>query len=197
MRIGMITFMTVLWIAAGLQSVVAQDKSTYIEIRFDESGFETMKRNAGEKGMTPSDLGSWMERSGNVMLKIEGVEGIPPHLFMVYIIDSRGNMTGKESLQVKLSERPTTLGQITGGMLPRITGGLMAFDAFMAVDMFIPQMDYADSPQTAERFMRDAAQRAIRSSQSEMAVVVMVVPDEQKYSSRVSPGVAVFTGSGK
>jgi len=131
------------------------------------------------------------------MIKYDGIGGTAYHLFIVYIIDSRGNITGKESLKVQLSERPTTLGQITGGMLPRITGELMAFDVFMPMDMFIPQMDYADSPQTAERLMSEVTQRAIRSSGSEMAVVVMVVPDEQEYSSKVSPGIAVFTGSGK
>jgi len=195
--------MSLLWLAVGLQSVVAQEtyeevKTTYIELRFDEGGFETMKRNTEEKGISPSELGSWMERSGNVMIKIEWIGGESrPHLFMVYTVDSRGNIRGKESLKVQLSERPTTLGQLTGGMLPRITGELLAFDVFMPMDMFIPQMDYADSPQTAERLMSEVTQRAIRSSGSEMAVVVMVVPDEQEYSSKVSPGIAVFTGSGK
>lgn len=202
MRKGMTILMTVILMVIGLQTVFAQDRSeeekaTYIELRFDEAGFETMKRSAGEKGITPSDLGAWMERSGNVMIKIDGIYSNPSYQLAVFTIGSRGNMTGKESTQVQISERPTSLGQVTRGMMPRLAGGLMAFDAFMAVDMFIPQMDYADSPQTAEKLMVDVAQQAIRSSRSEMAVVVMIVPDEQKYNSRVSPGVAIFTGTGK
>ena len=204
MKKGMIILITILWMAAGLQLAVAQERyeeteQLYIELRFDERGFETMKRNAGEKGITASDLGAWMERSGNVMIKYEVFSeiNIPPHQIIIYAIDSRGMLTGKESMQVKLSERPTTIGQTTGGMMPRLVDGLMAFDAFMAVDMFTPQLDYADSPQTAERLMMNAAQQAMRSSRSEMAIVMMVVPDEPKYSSKVSPGVVVFTGSGK
>lgn len=202
MRKRMTTLMMVLWVVMGLQSVCAQerfegDKAMYIELRFDESGFETMKRTVGEKGISPTDLGAWMERSGNVMIKIESAfSTIPPHQLTVFTIDSRGMMTGKESTQVQISERPTSLGQTTRGMMSRLTGGLMAFDAFMAVDMFIPQMDYADSPQTAEKLMVNVAQQAIRTSRSEMAMVVMIVPDQQKYDSRVSPGVAIFTGSG-
>jgi len=202
MKKGMIILITILWMAAGLQLAVAQEtyeeiKQTYIELRFDERGFETMKRNAGEKGITASDLGAWMERSGNVMIK-----GEVPYLnsnsyLSVYTIDTSGMMSGKESMQVKLSERPTIIGQATGGMMPRLVDGLMAYDAFMAVDMFTPQLDYADSPQTAERLMMNAAQQAMRSSRSEMAVVVMIAPDEQRYSSKVSPGVVIFTGSGK
>ena len=202
MKKGMITLITILWMAAGLQLAVAQEtyeeiKQTYIELRFDERGFETMKRNAGEKGITASDLGAWMERSGNVMIKGEVTYLNSNSYLSVYTIDTSGMMSGKESMQVKLSERPTIIGQATGGMMPRLVDGLMAYDAFMAVDMFTPQLDYADSPQTAERLMMNAAQQAMRSSRSEMAVVVMIAPDEQRYSSKVSPGVVIFTGSGK
>lgn len=202
MKKGMIILITILWMAAGLQLAVAQEtyeeiKQTYIELRFDERGFETMKRNAGEKGITASDLGAWMERSGNVMIKGEVTYLNSNSYLSVYTIDTSGMMSGKESMQVKLSERPTIIGQATGGMMPRLVDGLMAYDAFMAVDMFTPQLDYADSPQTAERLMMNAAQQAMRSSRSEMAVVVMIAPDEQRYSSKVSPGVVIFTGSGK
>lgn len=202
MKKGMIILITILWMAAGLQLAVAQERyeeteQLYIELRFDERGFETMKRNAGEKGITASDLGAWMERSGNVMIKGEVTYLNSNSYLSVYTIDTSGMMSGKESMQVKLSERPTIIGQATGGMMPRLVDGLMAYDAFMAVDMFTPQLDYADSPQTAERLMMNAAQQAMRSSRSEMAVVVMIAPDEQRYSSKVSPGVVIFTGSGK
>ena len=202
MKQGMIILITILWMAAGLQLAVAQERyeeteQLYIELRFDERGFETMKRNAGEKGITASDLGAWMERSGNVMIKGEVTYLNSNSYLSVYTIDTSGMMSGKESMQVKLSERPTIIGQATGGMMPRLVDGLMAYDAFMAVDMFTPQLDYADSPQTAERLMMNAAQQAMRSSRSEMAVVVMIAPDEQRYSSKVSPGVVIFTGSGK
>ena len=202
MKKGMIILITILWMAAGLQLAVAQERyeeteQLYIELRFDERGFETMKRNAGEKGITASDLGAWMERSGNVMIKGEVTYLNSNSYLSVYTIDTSGMMSGKESMQVKLSERPTIIGQATGGMMPRLVDGLMAYDAFMAVDMFTPQLDYADSPQTAEQLMMNAAQQAMRSSRSEMAVVVMIAPDEQRYSSKVSPGVVIFTGSGK
>lgn len=199
-----ISFIAGLFIVlAGLQEAVAQDrfekiKVTYIELRFDEAAFETMKRNAGEKGISPADLGSWMDRSGNVMLKIEGVEGelVPPHTLSVFAIDSRGNITGRESGQAQLTERPALLGQATRNMMPGLTDGLMAFDAFMAVDMFIPQTDYISSPLEAERMMRDSAMRAMRSSGTENAIVMMIIPEGRSFDYRVSPGMVIFTGNG-
>ncbi len=168
----------------------------YLELRFDERAFSQLQRDAGRRGIPPADLAAWMARSGNVMLKIEGVDGeIPAQRLTVFLVDARQGVTAKEVARLAVAERPAALSEATGGQLQSLVEGLMAYDAFLPVGLVSPQIDYVDSPENAERMMIEAAQRAMRAARGEVALVVMAAPDMARYSSRVSPGAAIFVGA--
>lgn len=205
MRLPLFGFITILLMIPLSSDLYAQDDQfetvsfVFVELRFNEGDFETMKRTTETNGITPSDLGSWMERSGNIMPKVEGaamIDAFPAEIHL-YKFDARGSIVSREGTQIQLTERPSNLGQLTRGALPRLTDGLMAFDAFMAVDMFLPQVNETDSFIQVERQMSSAVQRVMGASQTEYAIAVLVVPEGRQYGYKMSPGLVIFTGNAK
>jgi hypothetical protein len=204
MRLLLSVLVAILFLITLSNDVLAQQDQfetisfVYVELRFDEGNFETMKRTTETDGITPADLGSWMERSGNVMIKGEVTMSEPiseiSGSILFYAFDSRGSMTGRESTEIQLTERPASLGQLTRGSLPRLIDGLMAYDAFMAVDMFLPQMNETDSFAQVEQQMRSAVQRVMGASGTDYAIAALAVPEGREYDFKVSPGLVIFTG---
>lgn len=172
-------------------------ENIYINLRFSEPEFMNMKTSAGDGAISDSELGRWMGISGNVMAQWPEDRG---ERFVgqvsVYLINSRGMIQSQSTIQGNhFEERPVSLAQFTNGAFSRIIQGDMDFEEYGAVDMFIPQMNYIRSEAEAGRMATDIARRAIRSSGSDHALVVIIIPSGSRYDVPVRPGGAVFTGT--
>lgn len=183
--------------------VQAQDRNTEgqitisYELRFNESDFERLKSMSAEEGISMEKFGIWMERAGNVMIKIESPKenGFTGESSLVmFLTDAGGRVLNKQQVGLKVSTRPGVLSSATGGQLGR-AASMTGFKTFIPQGHYPPQMKEWKSQREAEREAIELAQRAMRSTRSTHAIVVMALPAVQsKGEASIFPGLAVFTG---
>lgn len=167
-----------------------------IEFQIDESSFNRLKSGLRDKTIAIDDFAIWIERNSNIYTTSEISEQDRAGLMKVYLLNSNRQLLGESEITLmSISDSPSPLSRVSETQLSFLLQSQFDINRFMPDDIYSPHMNYIRSSAETNRLASDIAQRAMRSSNSEHALVLMVIPKQERFPNPVSPASIVFTGT--
>lgn len=167
-----------------------------IELQIDEPAFNRLKAELTNNSISLGDFSAWIERHSNIFSTSGVSEQEREGLLKVYLFNSNRQLLGESEINlIGISDSPLPLSRVRETPLTHLLQSQFSVNRFTPDDMYSPHMNYIRSSAEINRLASDLAQRAMRSSNSDHALILLAIPKQERFAEPISPASVVFTGT--